>query len=161
MSDPPKVVSTTHGADTGAGRLSQRCNKARGTFRELDESFVWLTVRSPTAEMNDCNGNGVPDGCDITDGFSEDADSNGFPDECQCPDTDASGTVGTNDLMNVVLDWAPMARPTAATWTAAAWSTPTTSRRWSWRGGRASDNLLRITWSSGARSSITGVWGYP
>ncbi|MDP7029982.1 MAG: lamin tail domain-containing protein [Phycisphaerales bacterium] len=31
----------------------------------------------------DCNGNGVPDVCDIADGTSEDADGNGVPDECE------------------------------------------------------------------------------
>jgi hypothetical protein len=32
--------------------------------------------------LPDCNGNGVPDECDIADGTSEDCNSNGVPDEC-------------------------------------------------------------------------------
>ena len=35
---------------------------------------------------DDCNENGVPDGCDIADGFSEDCNGNGVPDECDIPD---------------------------------------------------------------------------
>ena len=34
----------------------------------------------------DCNGNGRPDSCDITDGTSEDCDSDGIPDECDASD---------------------------------------------------------------------------
>jgi DNA-binding beta-propeller fold protein YncE len=33
----------------------------------------------------DCNGNLVPDACDITSGFSRDRNSNGIPDECEGP----------------------------------------------------------------------------
>jgi hypothetical protein len=32
---------------------------------------------------NDCNGNGVPDDCDITDGTSQDVNGNAIPDECE------------------------------------------------------------------------------
>ncbi|MEO6710007.1 MAG: hypothetical protein ABIP42_10545, partial [Planctomycetota bacterium] len=32
----------------------------------------------------DCNGNGVPDACDISGGFSNDLNGNGIPDECDC-----------------------------------------------------------------------------
>jgi hypothetical protein len=37
-------------------------------------------VGSPA--IGDCNGNGVPDACDIADGTSVDADGDGVPDEC-------------------------------------------------------------------------------
>ncbi len=33
----------------------------------------------------DCNGNGVPDECDVTDGTSPDCNLNGTPDECEVP----------------------------------------------------------------------------
>ncbi len=32
----------------------------------------------------DCNGNGIPDGCDIALGTSNDLNGNGIPDECEC-----------------------------------------------------------------------------
>jgi len=39
----------------------------------------------------DCNGNGVPDGCDIDDGISADCDGDGQPDECDLVDNDCDG----------------------------------------------------------------------
>ena len=38
--------------------------------------------------MADCNGNAVPDGCDVADGTSIDCDGDGQPDECQIADGD-------------------------------------------------------------------------
>ncbi len=35
----------------------------------------------------DCNGNGIPDSCDIASGNSRDANANGIPDECEAPAT--------------------------------------------------------------------------
>ncbi|MBE7508236.1 MAG: hypothetical protein HS101_18395, partial [Planctomycetia bacterium] len=32
---------------------------------------------------DDCNENGIPDGCDIAAEISEDTDTNGIPDECE------------------------------------------------------------------------------
>ncbi|MCH8148155.1 MAG: S8 family serine peptidase, partial [Planctomycetes bacterium] len=40
-----------------------------------------------TCPGNDCNGNQLPDECDIADGRSQDCDENGIPDECD-PDGD-------------------------------------------------------------------------
>ena len=40
----------------------------------------------------DCNGNGIPDGCDIVSGFSTDCDGSWRPDECQLdPDCNGNG----------------------------------------------------------------------
>ena len=36
----------------------------------------------PGSSTEDCNGNRIPDGCDIADGTSLDLDGNGIPDEC-------------------------------------------------------------------------------
>jgi hypothetical protein len=41
----------------------------------------------------DCNGNGVPDECDIADGTSDDCNGNGVPDECE--ESTPHGLVGT------------------------------------------------------------------
>lgn len=46
---------------------------------------------SPDREP-DCNDNGVPDECDIADGFSEDVNGNGIPDECEQPATSQLAT---------------------------------------------------------------------
>jgi hypothetical protein len=48
----------------------------------------------------DCNGNGVPDECDIAHGFSWDTNDNGMPDECEQPDP-CPGDVNGDDLVNI------------------------------------------------------------
>jgi hypothetical protein len=58
----------------------------------------------------DCNGNGAPDACDITDGTSLDLNQNGVPDECEAPgDLNGDGTVGGVDLGILLGDWGPCA----------------------------------------------------
>jgi hypothetical protein len=50
---------------------------------------------------NDCNSNGVPDGCDITAGTSQDINLNGIPDECEsniC--TTRAGDLDGNNIVN-------------------------------------------------------------
>ena len=44
----------------------------------------------------DCNNNGIPDECDLAAGTSADCDDNGVPDECQ-PDSDADGVIDACD----------------------------------------------------------------
>jgi hypothetical protein len=55
----------------------------------------------------DCNINGIPDGCDIfVDMTSSDLNGNGVPDECEClGDLDASGSVDGADLAILLGDW--------------------------------------------------------
>jgi hypothetical protein len=51
----------------------------------VDALAAFNAVTSP-----DCNGNGVPDGCDVANGTSTDCNNNGVPDECEgdvCPPT--------------------------------------------------------------------------
>ncbi len=61
----------------------------------IGSTGVTLTVTDPhgassscvatvTVLGSDCNGNGVPDACDIADGGSADCNHDGVPDECQC-----------------------------------------------------------------------------
>ena len=55
---------------------------------------------------DDCNENGVPDGCDIADGTSEDINGNGIPDECEClGDLNGDGVVDTLDLVELLASW--------------------------------------------------------
>ncbi len=52
----------------------------------------------------DCNGNGVPDACDIALGTSPDDNANGIPDECECPtDVNNDGAVNVLDLIDLLL----------------------------------------------------------
>jgi len=58
----------------------------------------------------DCNGNQIPDSCDITDGASEDRNGDGTPDECQggpwAPeDLSFDGAVDGADLAIVLGNW--------------------------------------------------------
>jgi hypothetical protein len=58
--------------------------------------------------IDDCNGNGIPDGCDVAGGASADVNANGVPDECECvADVDGSGGVGFDDLLAVLSTWGP------------------------------------------------------
>jgi hypothetical protein len=58
----------------------------------------------PTA-FPDCNGNTVPDDCDIASGTSRDANADGVPDECQYPrgDLNCDGAVDFDDIDPFVL----------------------------------------------------------
>jgi hypothetical protein len=59
----------------------------------------WL-VRGIAFGDNDCNGNDVPDECDIADGTSEDCDANGMPDECEWLDCNDNGVHDPCDLLD-------------------------------------------------------------
>lgn len=50
-----------------------------------------------TGASGDCNGNGAPDECDIAGGLSQDVNSDGVPDECG-PDCNGNGTPDDWDL---------------------------------------------------------------
>ncbi len=56
-----------------------------------------------TLDGGDCNGNGVPDDCDIASGFSQDCNANAVPDECDIangtsPDADGNGIPDECDI---------------------------------------------------------------
>jgi hypothetical protein len=50
----------------------------------------------------DCNGNGLPDECDIADGTSPNCNKNELPDECEVGDVDGDGRVTVQDWPRVV-----------------------------------------------------------
>lgn len=55
---------------------------------------------------DDCNDNGVEDGCDIYYNTSQDVNGNGIPDECECPaDVNQSGEVDIDDLFAALAAW--------------------------------------------------------
>jgi N-acetylneuraminic acid mutarotase len=58
----------------------------------------------PLDRAQDCNGNGVPDECDIASGTSTDLNGNGIPDECEgLGDLNCDGAVNTFDVDPFVL----------------------------------------------------------
>lgn len=71
-----------------------RDDYALGSAMEA-EVHVWVD-RSVPALGEDCNGNGVPDACDLSRGASGDCDADGRPDECQ-PDVDGDGVIDACD----------------------------------------------------------------
>lgn len=50
------------------------------------DTFATTSVRYEARHPEDCNGNGVPDACDILSGASNDCDGDFVPDECQISD---------------------------------------------------------------------------
>src|SRR5262249_70818 len=42
-----------------------------------------LVLTGPPVAGSDCNANGIPDACDITNGISIDCNANGIPDSCE------------------------------------------------------------------------------
>ncbi|MEC8320922.1 MAG: hypothetical protein VX012_05900, partial [Planctomycetota bacterium] len=68
-------------------------------------NYVVRAVSDPGLGYDDCNGNGVPDRCDIESG-SGDLDGNGVPDECECVgDADGDGEVDARDLAAILAAW--------------------------------------------------------
>lgn len=57
--------------------------------------------------IQDCNGNGLHDACDIADGTSMDSDGDGVPDECVVcrSDLDGDGSVGIVDFLILLGGW--------------------------------------------------------
>ncbi|MFM1822554.1 MAG: hypothetical protein RI967_820 [Planctomycetota bacterium] len=73
-----------------AGAFNQFLRGAVDELRILGEVVsTEQLLRSPA--MADCNGNGVPDGCDVAGGSSIDCDGDGRPDECQLDGNDCDG----------------------------------------------------------------------
>ena len=57
-----------------------------GLWNDLPASSQWTSIMEwETTQALDCNGNGIPDSCDIGSGNSRDVNVNGIPDECEVP----------------------------------------------------------------------------
>ena len=61
-----------------------------GVVDDQDEQWLINRLESLGLPVNDCNANGIPDPCDVLDGFSLDCNENFIPDECE-PDCDGDG----------------------------------------------------------------------
>lgn len=90
------------------GQYNQFLN---GAFDEVRFSRKVVPVSDllnalPPGAGGDCNGNGVPDDCDVASGASADLDGDGLPDECNCPgDITGDSTVDFNDLVTLLAQW--------------------------------------------------------
>ena len=77
-----------------------------GLFEDLLPPGNWCIRAVPQNSGGDCNGNGIPDECDIADGTSLDCNGTGRPDECEeiaNGDFDASGVVDMGDFSALTL----------------------------------------------------------
>ena len=108
-SNPPNGKSWLIGSDTAvdANDLSRNADE----FIRIDDlagAFIgnWC-IRAAGVSIADCNGNNIPDDCDIADGTSSDANKDGIPDECApcTADLDLDGEVGPTDLSIVLSGW--------------------------------------------------------
>ncbi|MCH8823328.1 MAG: FG-GAP repeat protein [Planctomycetes bacterium] len=72
------------------------------------DSFVTVQIEYQAVTEDDCNGNNIPDICDILFGGLPDKNGNWIPDECEelCPwDLDSDESVGTSDLLALFAQW--------------------------------------------------------
>jgi cytochrome c551/c552 len=73
---------------------------------DFTDFALFLSVYAGPQE--DCNGNSVLDLLDMLNGTSDDLNGNAIPDECECPaDSDGDGSVGINDLLDLLAAWGP------------------------------------------------------
>jgi len=101
-----------------SGQHGWRSAAAQGTIDlENPGTFTVMPTWAVRAAGLDCNGNGIPDSCDITAGTSLDINRNGIADECE-PDCAADsapaggdGEVNVEDLLQVIGDWGPCDGP--------------------------------------------------
>lgn len=111
----PKDSTPPNGKSWLVGRFSpidpNDLSEDADEFLRIDDlggAFIgnWC-VRAAALSTADCNGNGVPDDCDIADGSSTDANKDGFPDECApcTADLNLDGDVGPADLAIVLSSW--------------------------------------------------------
>ncbi len=74
------------------------------------DSFITVQVEYQAVTEDDCNGNAIPDICDILFGGFPDKNGNWIPDECEDTclwDLDGSGDVGVKDLLILLGVWGP------------------------------------------------------
>ena len=56
--------------------------------------------------LDDCDGDGIPDHVEISNNLACDTNLDGLPDACVCPqDLDCDGSVGMTDLMLLLEQW--------------------------------------------------------
>jgi hypothetical protein len=92
-----RLTPQGHNATVTFEALLQGRNASNATWQgTVSHAITWQATE-------DCNGNGVPDACDIALGNSADANGDGIPDECGCPgDFNGDGVVSVDDLLTVI-----------------------------------------------------------
>jgi len=80
--------------DPPSGFISSIASFGRDGFGEVyiieqgstaSNGELWKIVPVDPTPVNDCNNNGIEDGCEVADGSKTDSNGNGVPDACECP----------------------------------------------------------------------------
>jgi hypothetical protein len=98
------------------GRLTSMGHEAEILFEAIfqgrdADNVTWQDVSTRTISYGgelDCNGNTIPDACDIAGGNSNDDNDNGIPDECESEcqwDLTSDGMTNVNDLLELIGDF--------------------------------------------------------
>ena len=87
-----RVIETTVGRGAYEVQLAPDCDQD-----SIPDATEIANCPTNDPSCHDCNGNGVPDGCDIASGFSQDANDNDVPDECD-PDCNGNGVPDDLDI---------------------------------------------------------------
>ena len=101
------VYVATAGGNTSVQLYEESTGLFKRRFYVLDQLIEEATGFDfmPPAAI-DCNGNMVPDSCDIANGEATDLDGNGTPDSCECPgDLDGDGAIDVNDVLAILGGW--------------------------------------------------------
>ena len=94
----------------GAGGRNDGCLPPLQSFEERLEEQSGQSPGDPPGE--DCDGNGVPDGCDMQDGAA-DSNGNGRLDSCERDygDFDLNGVIDSHDLAMLMMMWGETSTP--------------------------------------------------
>ncbi len=100
--DPP--IDDCFAGETQRGTLMSYCHVKNGSESNVDMRFHRV-IQQAIAEVDwvvgchdrDCNGNGVPDQIDISEGYSLDVNADDIPDDCQ--DCNSNGTLDADDIL--------------------------------------------------------------
>ncbi|MBG81448.1 MAG: hypothetical protein CMJ39_12170 [Phycisphaerae bacterium] len=101
------VYVATAGGNTSVQLYEEATGLFKRRFYVLDQLIEEATGFDfmPAAAI-DCNGNMIPDTCDIANGDATDLDGNGIPDSCVCPgDIDGDGSINVNDILIILAGW--------------------------------------------------------
>ncbi|MCP4592362.1 MAG: hypothetical protein GY842_16640, partial [bacterium] len=90
------VSAGTFNAALAGGDLAINMNASSYVNATQCSPMSYISVAVEHGPAGDCNGNRVPDACDLADGTSTDCDTDGLPDECQLGGRDCN----TNSLLD-------------------------------------------------------------
>ncbi len=104
--DADRILVVKAGEPARIVEYDNRGRYRRSMIRGDYELTTPLDVSIKVASRLDCNGNAIPDDCELEAG---DSNGDGILDTCQCiADINGDGAVGVSDLLLVIGDWGQM-----------------------------------------------------